>query len=192
MSLSGAKQRKDSVSRTFVSRFYCPRPVYLVSSLQHITVFPFLQHLSEIRCFSIYEVLRTALYGLSDYQAISAPVNEVSQFSPTYYLTTKKWKSGVCTRWQQWQQFPVIYTGVKLKLGFSIFCHFVGFVVLKALVKESSVFSDVTPCSLLKVNRRFGGTYRLHLQGRRISQTRNQRESSPFFHAGILLESFFS
>jgi hypothetical protein len=25
---------------------------------------------------------------------------------------------------------------------------------------------DITPCSPLKVNRRFGGTYRLHLQGR--------------------------
>jgi hypothetical protein len=27
----------------------------------------------------------------------------------------------------------------------------------------------VTPCSLLSCNRRFGGTYRLHIQGRRIS-----------------------
>jgi hypothetical protein len=35
---------------------------------------------------------------------------------------------------------------------------------------------DITPCSSLKVNRRFGGTYRLHLQCRRISQARNQRE----------------
>jgi hypothetical protein len=29
------------------------------------------------------------------------------------------------------------------------------------------IFWDVTPCSLLRCNRRFGGTYRLHLQGRR-------------------------
>jgi hypothetical protein len=29
----------------------------------------------------------------------------------------------------------------------------------------------------LKVSRRFGGTYRLNLQGRRISRARNQRES---------------
>jgi hypothetical protein len=29
---------------------------------------------------------------------------------------------------------------------------------------KSSVFWDITPCSLLKVNRRFGGTCRLHLQ----------------------------
>jgi hypothetical protein len=35
----------------------------------------------------------------------------------------------------------------------------------------------ITPCSLLKFNRRFGETYHLHLQGRRISRARNQRES---------------
>jgi hypothetical protein len=34
-----------------------------------------------------------------------------------------------------------------------------------------------TFCGLLKANRRFGGTCRLHLQGRRISQARNKRES---------------
>jgi hypothetical protein len=30
---------------------------------------------------------------------------------------------------------------------------------------KSIIFWDVTPCSLLSCNRRFGGTYRLHLQG---------------------------
>jgi hypothetical protein len=29
------------------------------------------------------------------------------------------------------------------------------------------IFWDMTPCSLLSCNRRFGGTYRLHLQGGR-------------------------
>jgi hypothetical protein len=29
------------------------------------------------------------------------------------------------------------------------------------------MFWDMTPCSPVSVNRRFGGTYRLHLQGRR-------------------------
>jgi hypothetical protein len=33
------------------------------------------------------------------------------------------------------------------------------------------------PCSPLKSKRRFGGTYRLQLQGRRISQARNQCKS---------------
>jgi hypothetical protein len=38
--------------------------------------------------------------------------------------------------------------------------------------------SDITPCSPLSVNRRFGGTYRRNLQGRKISRARYQRESS--------------
>jgi hypothetical protein len=32
---------------------------------------------------------------------------------------------------------------------------------------KSIIFWDMTPCSLLRCNLRFGGTYRLHLQGRR-------------------------
>jgi hypothetical protein len=31
---------------------------------------------------------------------------------------------------------------------------------------KSIIFRDMTPCRPLSVNRRFGGTYRLHLQGR--------------------------
>jgi hypothetical protein len=50
--------------------------------------------------------------------------------------------------------------------------------VLTAVVTMSSIFWDITPCSQLKVNRRFGGTYRLSLQSRRICQARNQ-ESLP-------------
>jgi hypothetical protein len=43
--------------------------------------------------------------------------------------------------------------------------------------QKSAVFWDITPCSLLKVNRRFVGTYRLHLQGSRTSLSRNQRDN---------------
>jgi hypothetical protein len=32
---------------------------------------------------------------------------------------------------------------------------------------QSTVFWDITPCSPLSVNRRFGGTYRLHLEDRK-------------------------
>jgi hypothetical protein len=39
------------------------------------------------------------------------------------------------------------------------------------------MFWDIMPCSLLKVNRRFGGTYRFHLKGLKISQARNQLEA---------------
>jgi hypothetical protein len=34
---------------------------------------------------------------------------------------------------------------------------------------KNAVFRDVAPCSFC-VNRRFGGSYRLHLQGRRICE----------------------
>jgi hypothetical protein len=38
---------------------------------------------------------------------------------------------------------------------------------------KTTINWDITPCSLLNVNRRFGGTYSHH-QGRRISDARNQ------------------
>jgi hypothetical protein len=44
-------------------------------------------------------------------------------------------------------------------------------------IQKSSFFSDITLCSSLEVDRRFGGTCRLHLQGRRISHARNQHEA---------------
>jgi hypothetical protein len=43
---------------------------------------------------------------------------------------------------------------------------------------KSSVFLAMTPCIPLKGDRRLGGTCRLHLQGRRISHERHQREES--------------
>jgi hypothetical protein len=42
---------------------------------------------------------------------------------------------------------------------------------------KSTIFWDMTLCSTLKVNRRFGGTCRLNLQDRRLSRPRNHRES---------------
>jgi hypothetical protein len=41
--------------------------------------------------------------------------------------------------------------------------QYIGFEVLTAVVMKSTIFWDITPCSPLKVNRRFGGTYRLNL-----------------------------
>jgi phosphatidylserine synthase len=55
--------------------------------------------------------------------------------------------------------------------------YYVGFEAPAAVVMNSSVFWDITPCSPLKVNRRFVGTCRLYLQVRRISQARNQHEA---------------
>jgi hypothetical protein len=56
----------------------------------------------------------------------------------------------------------------------------IGFEVLTTVVMKSSVFWDIMLYSLLKVNRRFGGTRHLQLQ------------SSVFYllHAGFLLDLF--
>jgi hypothetical protein len=55
---------------------------------------------------------------------------------------------------------------------------FVEFNVLTAVVMKSTVFWDMTPCSPLKVNRRFGGTYLRALL-------------ATCFQAGMLLGLFF-
>jgi hypothetical protein len=47
----------------------------------------------------------------------------------------------------------------------------------RTLYMKSTIFWDITPCSPLSVNRSFGGTYHLHLQGPSIRRARNQRES---------------
>jgi hypothetical protein len=41
---------------------------------------------------------------------------------------------------------------------------------------RSSIFKDITPYSPSKVNRRFGETYRLHLQSQRISHVRRYQD----------------
>jgi hypothetical protein len=41
------------------------------------------------------------------------------------------------------------------------------------VITKTSVYWDITPCCPLKVNGRFGGTYRPYLQDRRISKARN-------------------
>jgi hypothetical protein len=42
---------------------------------------------------------------------------------------------------------------------------------------NSSIFWDITPPSPLKINQRFGGTCRLHLQSGKISQERSNLEA---------------
>jgi hypothetical protein len=51
----------------------------------------------------------------------------------------------------------------------------VRFEVFTAMAMKNAVFWDVGSCRYF-VNRRFGGTYRLHLQGRRNPRAINQRE----------------
>jgi hypothetical protein len=64
-------------------------------------------------------------------------------------------------------------------------CHFVGFVVLKAMVKMTSVFANITPCSMVKVNRCFGETYRIHLKGRRKSSETRLIFVGPLVHTPL-------
>jgi hypothetical protein len=45
-----------------------------------------------------------------------------------------------------------------------------GFEVFTVVVMKSIIFWNMTPCSPLSYTRRFGATYRLHLQCRRIVQ----------------------
>jgi hypothetical protein len=52
---------------------------------------------------------------------------------------------------------------------------YVGFEVLTAVAMESSVFWGMTPCPM-EVSRRFGGKFRLHLEGLRLSQAINKHE----------------
>jgi hypothetical protein len=69
-----------------------------------------------------------------------------------------------------------VETGGKYKIVvWSIFL--VRFEVLTVVVTKSTVFWYLMLCSLLKVNRHFGGIYCRHLRGWRISQARNQHES---------------
>jgi hypothetical protein len=66
----------------------------------------------------------------------------------------------------------------------------VGFEVLTAVFMKSSTFWDVTPCSLLKVNWCFGRICCLHLQGRKISEAKNQQSLLPascWFLARLIL-----
>jgi hypothetical protein len=53
---------------------------------------------------------------------------------------------------------------------------YVGHEVLTAVIMNSSVFWNMTAYSSMRVNTRFGGTCRLHLQGWIVSHARNQYE----------------
>jgi hypothetical protein len=69
-----------------------------------------------------------------------------------------------------------------------------GLEVLIAVVTKSSSFWDISLCcSPLKVNRRFGRTYPLHFQVRRIRRTRHRLVAlfAICFQAGIFVCLFF-
>jgi hypothetical protein len=84
-------------------------------------------------------------------------------FASTLWLTSKNILSLTCSIHSD-------YKPQLLQLCFSITYQIPQFL-------QSYIFGDITPCSPLRINWCFGGTCGLHLQGRRISQERNQHEA---------------
>jgi hypothetical protein len=64
------------------------------------------------------------------------------------------------------------------------------FEAITAVVINGSMFWNKTRCGPLKVNRHFGGTCRLHLQGWGVSQVTSF--ASRGFHSDLLLGVFFN
>jgi hypothetical protein len=56
------------------------------------------------------------------------------------------------------------------------------------LIKKSCIFWDITPRSLVKVNRHFGGTCHFHLQSQRLNQGRKQQETGSILWLGTLFD----
>jgi hypothetical protein len=48
---------------------------------------------------------------------------------------------------------------------------------MRMLIIKSINFWDIMPCSPMSVNRRFGGTYRLHLQGRKNKRQETSKQA---------------
>jgi hypothetical protein len=58
-------------------------------------------------------------------------------------------------------------------MKFNVKIKYFGFEVLAAVAMKSFTFWDIMPCSLMEINRHFGGTYCRHHQ----CQARNQNEA---------------
>jgi hypothetical protein len=74
---------------------------------------------------------------------------------------------------KSWEKKQALHDVIKRFTGQNKQIHYLGFEVLIAVFMKSTIFWNTTPCSPLKVNRRFEGTYRFHLQARIISRARN-------------------
>jgi hypothetical protein len=66
----------------------------------------------------------------------------------------------------------------------------VGFEVFTAVVMKSIIFWDIMSCSPSSFSRRFRGTYRLHLQGRR-NKFSKQAKSGILYHRALKVMLFF-
>jgi hypothetical protein len=70
---------------------------------------------------------------------------------------------------------PQVYRRITFSRSTTLLTRFTKYTLTKLHMK-CTIFWDITSCSPLKVNWRFGGTYRLHLQGGSKSRTRNRRK----------------
>jgi hypothetical protein len=68
-----------------------------------------------------------------------------------------------------------------------MYTKLVGFEVLTAVVINIVIFRDIAPCSPY-VNRRFGGTYHLHLQGLKSVEQDPSKLLSQLLQAGFMLD----
>jgi hypothetical protein len=75
----------------------------------------------------------------------------------------------------------ILHLQKKLNIKLLLFANsdkfYSGFYILRVVVMNSFIFWNIRPCSPLKVNWCFGGMCHFNLQGKRISQARNQCEA---------------
>jgi hypothetical protein len=112
---------------------------------------------------SLYWVhgLRWAASVLMQFQFwfLSFSSNSLNNFSsPLFFLH----KSPLC-----YNSHLLLRFLISLSLSLDVFCYLFEPFISRF---KSTIFWDITPCSPLKVNRRFGEIYCLDLQGRRISR----------------------
>jgi hypothetical protein len=98
----------------------------------------------------------------------------------------QRWKSLPPNIWSDWNEaylWEIWYEYTerhfhRAELTSEIACeHWEESEVFRTVVTRNPSLWDITPYSLLKVDRCFGGIYHLHLQCRRKSQERNQHEA---------------
>jgi hypothetical protein len=140
----------------------------------------------QVNCWNISFAKR----GYWDPSLLPLPIHQIWLRLMFFLFPTWRWKGNDFilsrTSKRMWQENKFEETSGKL----STIKRDVEFETLSAVVMKSFIFWNVLPYSQLKIKRSFGETCRLHLQGRRICQSRNQGERVSIvlylFHAGFL------
>jgi hypothetical protein len=71
----------------------------------------------------------------------------------------------------------IVVVAVSIDSYYGTACISVGFGVLIAVLMNSSICWDIPPCSPLKFNHFFAGTFHSHLQSSRVSQAKNHHKA---------------